>query len=120
MNAERLLNAARAVREGAADKFTMLEYTHPCGTPACVLGHYAARADLQQDFSLAPGPEGWYLVLTSDGSRVHYDDYAVLEHFGVTHLQSAQLFSRSGCASAKTSEAAAAYIEEFVRVRTSS
>lgn len=47
MNKERLLNVAKALRESTTppDLFTMRFVMRECGTPACALGHYAARGD---------------------------------------------------------------------------
>lgn len=65
----RLLNVARALRESPNPKaFTMLRFVHGddsfsntvgsaadwCGTPACALGHYGSRTDLQKIVKIRP------------------------------------------------------------------
>jgi hypothetical protein len=54
----RLLNVAKALRDAAEAKkfFCMRDIAivrDDCGTPACALGHYAARRDLQATFELS-------------------------------------------------------------------
>lgn len=111
MNTERLLNVAKALRESPnPEKFTMYTYGYGCRTPACALGHYAARADLQLAFEL-----NGYGSLVSDGRFVHCDAPAVLDHFGIRQDQADELFSaRGGCGGAKTAVEAAEYVEKFV------
>ena len=111
MNKERLLNVAQALRESPnQDRFTMRQFVyapdaeHTCGSPACALGHYAFRGDLQKTF-------------TPDSFRtggLACDAPEVQEHFGITSRQACQLFSAAGCGEAQTTSAAAEYIEKFV------
>lgn len=50
---ERAQNMIRALRESPdRAQFSMSRWATRCGTPACVLGHYAARSDLQNIFEL--------------------------------------------------------------------
>lgn len=108
----RLLNVAKACRESkhAAD-FTMERFGHVCGTPACALGNYAARRDLQDDFSLSK-----FGSLRERRHRhdIGINDEPVLKHFGITNDQSDQLFGQNGCGNAMTAIQAAKYIERFV------
>lgn len=83
---------------------------HKCGTPACALGHYAVRDDLQLEFGLDREGE----LVNSDGDIMGHNDDAVYRHFGVTHTEADALFDSGGCGGANTAEEAAVFIEEFV------
>lgn len=112
MNKERLLNVAKALREtNFSDEFTMNRFGHSCGTPACALGNYAVRRDLQSAFSLSKDGS-----LRRRRGRIDLgiDDDAVLEHFGITFQQSKELFAQTGCGNAESAGEAATYIERFV------
>lgn len=97
-----------------------------CGTPACVLGNYASRGDLQRLLTVKALPRRYNRnelehVMVLRGKVVHdsYDsashkDAQVLDHFGITAAESEVLFGPDGCGGAKTPEEAAAYIEKFV------
>lgn len=76
MNKERLLNAAKALRESPnPDEFAMWDYGS-CDTPMCVFGHYVHRTDLQREFMLTDcGPA------LRNGNHISHDDDAVLKHF---------------------------------------
>lgn len=115
--AQRLLNVALALRESPRPAaFDMGQYgydeeeLHPCGTPACALGHYAVRQDLQSSFRLVmDGVKGinsdWY---------IDYDEAAILEHFGIDVDEAGDIFGGYGCGRAETAVAAAEFIEAFV------
>jgi hypothetical protein len=112
MNKEALLNVARACRESKhPEKFTMEYYAHSCGTPACALGHYAARQDLQSDFYL--DEEGVFRT-SMKGLESYATLTAFLRHFALTVQQEEQLFGMWGCNKARTPVEAAEYIERFV------
>lgn len=125
---QRLLNVARALRESPnPDKFDMVKYGHPCGTPACALGHYAARRDLQDAFGLRALSTSRDLYVTHDGLTTWYDDFDVREHFRLDTYdddeeegwsEAEELFGGRGCGGAKTAIEAAEYIEAFVARRT--
>lgn len=119
MNAERLLNAARAVREAPEPKkFGMRTYGHrECGTPQCVLGHYAAREDLQQTFRYVHvGREcSPFIQDKQTSTAIDCDGPELQAHFDLSPAELRQLFSSIGCDNARTPEAAAEYIENFVR-----
>ena len=101
---QRLLNAARAVRESPAPhRFNMDYYLHADGTPGCVIGHYCARTDLQDAYRTT---FGGHIIATSLN-----DD--PLKHFGITGAEHNLLFSGRGCCGAQTVEQAARYIEAF-------
>lgn len=116
MNSERLLNVAKTLREAAHNElFTMRRYVHDCGTPACAIGHYAARADLQSIIRIDHGSI-LYVATDEDGQSeiADYDDDQMCEHFGISEGQAHELFSGDGCGKAKTPIEAAEYIERFV------
>lgn len=120
MNAERLTNAARAVRESPKpDNFTM-KYYNVCGSPGCVLGHYAARPDLQSLLTFDKINQLTFVGFEDVDSSAHhswpdYDHIMVRRHFGITAEQAWELFSANGCGNARSPTEAADYIEAFVR-----
>ena len=114
--AERLLNVVRALRESPLPQaFTMVSFVwgsgnqHPCGTPACALGHYAARADLQGAF-IVNRTFGYMCPTNSELSTCANS----MEHFDLTEREHFELFGTDGCGQARTTEQAARYIEAFV------
>lgn len=112
---QRLLNVARALRESPApDKFTMDEYfKRNCGTPACALGHYTFREDLQSVFWW--DKKGRYPISRATGEGVSYDESEVLAHFGLTENEADELFGAEGCGWAQEAVDAADFIENFVK-----
>ncbi len=115
--ARRLLKVAQALRESPdPGKFTMVQFGHGCGTPACALGHYAARRDLQKTFKLNPDAysKNESMLVNNTGFRVGYDDTEIENHFGIDSEESDELFNGSGCDDAQTPKQAAKYIETFV------
>lgn len=130
MNKERLLNVAKALRESPNPaEFSMGTY-QSCGTPACALGHYAARQDLQDDFELGEkfgiAPRGARSAYDIRGDTLTYCGREVCSHFGITEGQATQLFADGdpdedegsgipvGCGNPINAVAAAEYIEHFV------
>lgn len=114
---QNLLNAARAVREGEPDDFSMGSYTNACGSPACVFGHYASRRDLQMVLMLNEGELLYVFPSHGVAEFADYSDPMMREHFGLTKLGSAEIFDEMGCNGAATNTSAAAYIEDFVAAR---
>lgn len=124
---KRLLNAAKAVAEAEPENFAMACFGHACGTPACVLGHYAARRDLQKTFKFIPDPlcaqfaarrpraSDQGALRRNDERMISFGDPAVQRHFGLSQSQCAELFSDVGCGGAETGKQAAKYIRNFVR-----
>lgn len=117
IEAQRLLNVALALRESPApSKFDMGYYSR-CQTPACALGHYAFRTDLQGLLKL--GTHDVLFVNPDDGDgdddSADYDANAILDHFGIDEEEAGMLFSTCGCDGAKTALQAAQYIERFVK-----
>lgn len=95
------------------------EPKHKCGTPACAIGNYAARKDLQKTFKLFGPRAGEPGTLASNGSKVlTIESDKVLNHFGITTSESTKLFSSYGCGNAKTPLAAAKFIRKFIKEKT--
>lgn len=131
IQAKRLLNVAKALRESAQPElFTMQMFVwgEPggadefCGTPACALGHFAARRDLQKLLKIQVSDddkkdEYACVRYVSCGSRTFFDDEILREYFGIDYNENNQLFSVDGCNKAKTPKAAADYIEKFVKTK---
>ena len=127
IHAQRLLDVARATRETPVpDNFTM-RYFGQCGSPACALGNYAVRRDLQDVFYLCRHSEEYardakaygldeklFIRLVADDCLVSCGGGMVQQYFGISEFEAIELFSVTGCARAQTPEAAAAYIEAFV------
>lgn len=145
--AQRLLRAAKSVEESEIpEAFTMKCFFHGdgiggstpekaqeknwCGTPACVLGHYGSRPDLQRLFVVELVPES--LTYNSEGNLVKiehpelkyrsggglcFSDDEFLDHFGVTEQQAIDLFDMNGCGNAKTPKEAVTFIRKFVKSR---
>ncbi len=116
---KRLLNIARALRESKEpEKFTMMRFGHCCCTPACALGHYASRKDLQHIFKLSETGTLRYIVAEGNFHPSHdvsYDEDRVLKHFNITSYESRLLFDViNGCGGAQTTVNAAKFIEGFV------
>lgn len=142
--AQRLLRVAKALRESPVpEAFDMEGFLHGdgfidsaeeaaeknwCGTPACALGHYAARLDLQRllqikfknknvwneklrKYQLIPTP---YVKFAGTNNEISFD-HELQNYFGVDNDQLCALFGGEGCGGAKTVKAAATYIERFVK-----
>lgn len=127
VNIDALLACAQAVREAAKpENFSMALYgwtrwfavdadrgdmeINECGTPACVIGHYASRQDLQNVLIL----RGNRLIWKQSDVAVSYADPAVLDYFGLDDLQADELFGSEGCGEAESPSDAADYIEDWV------
>lgn len=130
MNKQRLLNVAKAVRESIdPESFLMAIFgkagrqgrpqaqAPSCGTPCCTLGHYAARADLQDDFKLCN--DHIFLRDTKKGDlgyacSLGYNFKPILDHFDILAIEADVLFGPHGCGGAESTEAAAVFIERYV------
>lgn len=114
----RFANLIRATEEADPWRFTMRQIAHDCQTPACVLGNYAARRDLQRVFRLGVVKQlddgGVIVGLSSAGHGVYFADNEVCSHFGIEPSEADMMFSSQGCNSATTPKAAAAFIRRFV------
>jgi hypothetical protein len=126
MNKERLLNVAKALRESPNPAAFSMEQIYSCGSPCCALGHYAARPDLQQTFTINRDQWGFRLLTQEPTAWLKFDGDEVCEHFGISEQQARQLFRDSnsddtedsylpcGCGGAQTAIEAAEYIQRFV------
>lgn len=131
--ANRLLDVARALREAPAEhakRFTMYHYawseqmtrsdwrplgveSNWCGSPACALGHYAARTDLQNGCRIAPKENKIVWADNSDSDGSIHQSFG-MDWFGISARQFSSLFASNGCDQATTPVEAAEYIERFV------
>jgi hypothetical protein len=122
MNAQQeqnLRNVVRALRESKSpESFSMSAYGHGCGTPACALGHYAARPDLNGGrFSLSVDRNYDEAAVVSCGELeypVSYTDPEIRNEFGLRRSEALLLFGVLGCGEAKTATAAADFIDAFI------
>lgn len=117
---QRLLNSAQALDDarpifGWFDGFDMRDYGGLCGTPHCVLGHYAKRRDMQKDFRLGY-TNGW-LLSKDTGTRLQWHDLVITDHFGISHQESFNLFSGVGCNDARNRDEAIAFIRAFAEAK---
>lgn len=120
-NIPRLKKLITALKDAKPENFSMRMFgRRACGTPACVLGHYAYRRDLQRTLTLTSAeddPEHLWLR-DAHGRIVGYNDRAVLDHFGVDADDADCLFNGiSGLGGAKTTKQAIAYIRKFIARR---
>jgi len=145
---KRLLNVARALRDAhaAKKKFDMEKWifgdvgalkdsydprtgfyktcneeANFCGTPACALGHYAARTDLQRLLKVSILKDRYgtkYATMDRFGGVAgdgDWEEQDVKDHFGIDGEEFSELFDPEGCNNARTSLQAAKYIEKFVK-----
>lgn len=91
---------------------------HKCGTPSCVLGHYAARRDIQNTFYLGKTHS---LCITGDptGRHIHFNDTTVLNEFGITHCDATDLFDgdRLGDSRYPKPSEVVEYLIEFLKTK---
>lgn len=117
MNEVRLLKVARAIREAHASGLSFdMERYHSCGSPGCAMGHYVAREDLQDEFTLVTG-RGFGLIGLRGTDGPMDGDYPehFAKHFDITRIQAIELFAWDGCSLALNDALKAArYIENFV------
>lgn len=110
----RLLRAAEITRRANPKEFHMGYFVHPCGTPACVLGNYAADPDTP--FEVRRN-EPWHIYSRARSVPVVYDAHEICEHFAISHEDARALFSSTGCDYAQMPDQAADFIEAFVAKR---
>ena len=98
------------------DRFTMETFYHDddtnnwCGTPACVLGHWAVMKASQEH------SPGWKRMSRTDELiRAVAGREGMRTVGGLTDDQVMELFGSIGCGNAETAEQAIAYIEAFIR-----
>jgi hypothetical protein len=112
MRADRLLLVAKALRESPdPSDFTMDIYAHSCGSPACALGHYAHRRDLQDKVFLSE----FGFLRPARGRHIDFNAFRwAQKHFEIEKRAVDELFDAGGCGNAQTALEAALYIEDFV------
>lgn len=116
---KRLQNLIVALEDAKPEDFDMEKFANQCGTPACVLGHYASRRDLQKTFKLRLDPKfGEGLIKGRDGHSLGIYDRLVLDHFGLTFQEAYDLLSTDGCDGAQTPKQAIKYIKRFIGRKT--
>jgi hypothetical protein len=104
----RLLEAAD-IAERNAD-YHQEVYKNGYGSPACLLGGYAAAHPETWDFS----SESPYLK----GIEVQSPTFSAMREFGLSYYDAEMLFSSGGCDNACTDgKKAAAYVRRFVEER---
>lgn len=139
MNVDRLMLVIRALEEAPhPERFTMKLYLHVdeayyidrpelkcaakyeenwCGTPACALGHLAAREDLQNIMRIdAPTFSIRYREPDSDGyfEQAMCADTRLQEWFDLDKHDLMLLFDENGCGGAETPADAVKFIKHFI------
>ena len=107
---KRLLDVAKACEETQCRNcFSMRTYgNEDCGSPACALGNYAVRDDLQSQFYLAPrdpdrGPDFrrdlavWHKDESGEARIAHFDEDIVGDWFALDWEEAFELFGSTGC-----------------------
>lgn len=83
---------------------------HPCGAPACAIGHYAAAAASKQ--------RGWGLSqfgVLRYGEPIGIFGSEVRAEFDINLTDALNLFDANGCGGARTAKQAAKYIRKLVK-----
>jgi hypothetical protein len=112
-----ILDAAdKRHRERQEPTYNQAAFVHPCGTPACAIGHWAAANPRRWRIS-SIGPIG--LVEPRNSRPLGVFQEAVKEFALDAHDYGwDELFSKDGCGSAKNGKQAAKYIRQYVARRT--
>lgn len=99
----------------------MSRYGNGCGSPGCLLGNYADRSDLQDEFELSPcRPDDDHRLVRNklSGCVVGCQFAAIQNHFGIDSRDAHDLFSSTGCSEAFTDLVlAVSYVRVFVAER---
>ncbi len=97
---------------------------HPCGTPACVFGNFAARTDLQKfikikvvTFAEDDLSTEIEIINSRTGREIWIDNEDVEDYFGLNENECRMLFSTDGCGNAKTPQDAVKYLKTFLQVK---
>lgn len=99
------LDVVDAEREAAGlPGYSQAHYTHPCGTPACALGHYPEVTPRWKWVNSVPR-------MVKSGSYVTLD---AQKEFSLTAKEVYETFSADGCDGAKSGKEAAKFIRRFV------
>lgn len=86
--------------------YAQTRFVHPCGTPACALGHWVAHKYPKKVNHLKDARQLGTIIVD-----ICEKDFGIAQWAYSTWLK---LFGPDGCKGAKTSIQAAAYIREFV------
>lgn len=124
MNLERMNNLVTALQEASKQPllcalFDMGKWghdvtkkiAHPCGTPACSMGHYAAREDLQNRFRL--NSRG--TICLRNNREVENITAEICNHFDIDNYQAEELFGSIGCGDASSLRDATKYVKKFIK-----
>lgn len=117
MNAQqirRFENLIRSTAEADPKTFDMERAMHPCGTPACVIGNYADRRDLQRTFRLPSTRSRSFCDLVVGGRGTSACGPEVEVHFGLDMWEAYGLFNPYGCGGAKTPRQAVRHLKRFL------
>ena len=97
-------------------------WVHPCGAPACALGHWAAANPHR--YRLVPATVGGNpyedvgtIIRKSSGEEIGVEDSITMREFALDASEANDLFGHYGCGGAKTAQMAAEYIRDFVAGR---
>lgn len=90
-------------------------YFHPCGTPSCALGHWAAAHPRRWRVRRS-GYDGRRLYpLLRGGNFADSHLSSVMHEFGLNSDDVDMLFGHQGCNKAKTGKQAARFIRKFIQ-----
>lgn len=89
---------------------------HWCGTPACVLGNFAARRDLQRLFTIDLDAASDFYVACNGEPFYFHDAEKACDYFGLDSNDDEldKLFGSNGCGNAQTPQEAIDFIEEVI------
>lgn len=107
--ASMLYHEDRRRKQKQMPRYYQPSYTHPCGTPACAFGTWAANNPERFTFIDRQIP---LLQLPGD-VRLHGME-AAMKEFGLSYKHVDELFSSTGCNRAKTARQASLYIKGFI------
>jgi hypothetical protein len=123
----RFENLIKATLEAPKEQFNMGMFTHDCGSPACLLGNYGNRTDLQRTFVLTKmrGSDSnnrlFLRLRNKPGAYVLEYGSEICEHFGITMVEADDLFSTMGCNNAQADKTQAIkYVRAFVKRKKAS
>lgn len=85
---------------------------HPCGTPACALGHWVKHSRGRLTLKLNPAIGSMHFVYPSTDD--YHEAFIAGHEFGLDFTEGSKLFGVRGCGLAKSGKEAAHYIREFV------
>ena len=105
MRLDRLRECIVALLESPApERFAMEKYYHPCGTPACILGHHAHRY----------GHGLWPFNATRNTVSCLTTWHVSAAYFDLSEGQWDELFGEGACGGAATPRQAITYLEGFI------